>query len=329
LPDDDWAAGRQPESPSGHNGTGHRPPYPDVAVGRRSSYGFRGAGRRGAAVPQELLEGRTRQLSEFVMPAAVIVAGVLIVVAVALIINRALKSGDDNSIPLPQAPPVGSVPAEPSDQGVIPLPSPSPSTTPPTAPPTTPPARKTTPPPADGVRIVRAGVAPLVDLSAEGSRDWVHWGQESTFSLERDKDGKFAILEGAPTAPRFQHSLSPQRFSWRGGSPVDRSDGTTSGIRTCGKGNGFTISAPAGTSTRTLRLYVGVLAARGRLQASLTTGGATSVARLEQRGGSLDTAVFVLTYRAPRDGVLKVSWVTEESFSSNCGGVALEAASLR
>src|SRR4029453_15467273 len=114
--------------------------------GRRSSYGYRGAGRRGAAVPQELLEGRTRQLSQFVMPAAGIAAGVLIVVAVALIINRALKSGDDNSIPLPQAPPVGSVPAEPSDQGVIPLPSPSPSTTPPTAPPTTPPARKTTPP---------------------------------------------------------------------------------------------------------------------------------------------------------------------------------------
>jgi hypothetical protein len=309
---------------------GHRPPYP-AGMGRRSSYGYRSAGRRGAAVPPELLEGRSRQLGEYLMPAAVILAGVLIVVAVALVINRALKSGDDNSIPLPQAPAIGSPPVEPSDQGVIPLPSPSPSASPSAgATSTRPPAGTTRPPAATGpVRIAQAAIAPLVDLSAEGSRDWVHWGQESTFSLERDKDGNFAILEGAPTAPRFRHALSPQRFSWRGGSPVDRSDGTPTGIRTCGKGNGFTISAPATTSTRTLRLYVGVLAGRGRLEANLTTGGGTSVARLEERGGSLHTAVFVLTYRAPKDGVLRVNWVTEESFSSDCGGVALEAATLR
>ena len=71
-------------------------------------------------------------------------------------------------------------------------------------------------------------------------------------------------LEGAPTAPREQHSLSPQKFTWSGGDPVASSDGTPTGIRTCGKGNGFTISAPAGTSTRTLRLYVGAFAGRGR-----------------------------------------------------------------
>ena len=330
MPDDDRTAGGQAGSPSGQSGVGHRPPYPATAVGRRSSYGYRNAGRRGAAVPPGLLEGRSR-LSEFLMPAAVILAGVLIVVATALVINRALKSGDDNPIPLPQAPPFGSVSAEPTDQGVIPLPSPSSSPTPSaSATSTRPPERTTRPPAADGpVRIAQAAIAPLVDLSAEGSRDWVHWGQESTFSLERDKDGNFAILEGSPTAPRFRHALSPERFSWRGGSPVDRSDGTPTGIRTCGKGNGFTISAPATTSTRTLRLYVGVLAGRGRLEANLTTGGGTSVARLEQRGGSLDTAVFVLTYRAPKDGVLKVNWVTEESFTNDCGGVALEAATLR
>ena len=309
---------------------GHRPPYPAVA-GRRSSYGYRSTGRRGATVPPELLDGRSRQLSEFLMPAAVILAGVLIVVAIAVIINRALISADDNSIPLPQAPPFGSLPAEPTDQAVIPLPSPSSSATPsPSATSTTPPVRKTTPPPDNGsITIARAGIAPLVDLSAEGTRDWVHWGEESTFSLERDKGGNFAILEGSPTAPRFRHSLSPERFSWRDGSPVDRSDGTPTGIRTCGKGNGFTLSAPAAKSTRTLRLYVGVLAGRGRLEAKLSTGGGTSVAHLEERGASLDTTVFIVTYRAPKDGTLKLNWVTEQAFGNDCGGVALEAATLR
>jgi hypothetical protein len=39
--------------------------------------------------------------------------------------------------------------------------------------------------------------------------------------------------------------------------------------------------------------------------------------------------VFILTYRAPRDGSLKLNWTTEQSFSQDCGGVALEAATLR
>jgi hypothetical protein len=223
------------------------------------------------------------------------------------------------------------VPLAPTDQGIIPLPtgsgSPSPSAS--TTPTTKPPTRKE-PPPDDGdVSMNRAGVPSLVDLSAEGSRDWVHWGEESTFSLERDKDGGFAILEGAPTAPRFRHGLSPQRFRWQGGSPVATSDGTPTGIRTCGRGNGFTISAPAGKASRTLKLYVGALAARGKLEAKLSTGGGTEVERLEQREGSLATAVFTVTYRAPKDGTLKLNWVTEEAFDSDCGGVALEAATLR
>jgi hypothetical protein len=316
LPDDD------------RSGTGRRPPYPAVAAGRRSTYGFRNAGRRGSA-PPDLLVAQPRRFSEFLMPAVVILAGVLVVVAFGFIVNRALRSDDGaETLPLPAPPVFGEVPSEPADQGVIPLPSPSGSDSPSPSATTTPPP-KATPPFAGAITIKQAGVASLVDLSGEGSRDWVHWGEESTFSLERDKNGDFAILEGAPTAPRFQHALSPQRFSWRGGSPVDRSDGTPTGIRTCGKGNGFTLSAPAGTSGRTLRLYVGALAARGRLDAKLSTGGGTTSTRLEQRSSSLATRVFIITYRAPRDGTLKLNWITEQAFSRDCGGVALEAATLR
>jgi hypothetical protein len=270
------------------------------------------------------------------MPASVILAGVLLVVAFGFIINRAMDDDATPAIPLPQPPALGTVPIAPTDQGLIPLPTgsgtPSPSTpsasTPGATDPTSPPARKE-PPPDHALSVERAGVPSLVDLPGEGSRDWVHWGEESTFSLERDKDGGFAILEGAPTAPRFRHALSPQRFRWRDGSPVGSSDGTPTGIRTCGKGNGFTFTAPAGRSSRTLKLYVGALAARGRLDAKLSTGGGTVVGRLEQREGSLATAVFVVTYRAPKDGTLKLTWTTEEAFTSDCGGVALEAATLR
>jgi hypothetical protein len=323
LPDDESTG--VPDAPGGG------PPYPAFAAPRRAGYGYR-SGRRGAAVPPALLDARRRRLGDFAMPATVILAGVLIVVAFGFIINRAMRSDDDQALPQPQPPALGAVSLPPDDSEIIPLPSPSASSPSPTpaASSKAPPARTTAPPPDNGsIRITRGSVAPLVDLSAEGRRDWVHWGEQSTFSLERDKDGGFAILEGSPVAPRFKHALSPQRFSWQGGSPVDHSDGTPTGIRTCGRGNGFTLSVPATRSSRTLRLYLGVLGGRGRLDAKLSTGGGTTSTRLEQRGNTLLTAVFTVTYRAPKDGRLNLNWVTEAAFNSDCGGVALQAATLR
>jgi hypothetical protein len=287
-------------------------------------------------VPPELLDDRQRRLSEFLMPAAVILAGVLIVIAFGLLLSRAGRDDDTQAIPPVQPPALGDLPVNPADQFPIPLPSasgtpePTASATPSRT--TSAPARSTPPPaPPDqgSVKLSRSDVPSRVDLSAEGTRDWVHWGEQSTFSLERRTDGDFAILEGAPTAPRFRHGFSRQLFSWRDGSPVDDSDGTPTGIRTCGKGNGFTISAPATTSTRTLRIYVGVLAGRGRFTAKLSTGGAAASATFEQRDNNLDTAVFAVTYRAPKNGKLNVSWTTDAAFNRDCGGVALEAATLR
>jgi len=276
-----------------------------------------------------------RGWNEIASSAAVILAGVIVVVGFGFIASRAIGSHNDN--PLPDPPPtaaLGGVELPSASPGVIPLgsPTPSPTTTAPPPPPNSAPptSRKTTRPPDNGaITIATGGVPGTVDLTAEGSRDWVHWAEESTFSLERDKNGGFAILEGTPSAPRFRHALSPSLFKWTGGDPVDHSNGTTTGIRTCGAGNGFTISAPAATSNRTLRLYVGVLAAKGKLSASLTAGSATASATLEQRGGTFDAAVFTLTYRAPKAAKINLSWTTTQAFGNGCGGVALEAATLR
>jgi hypothetical protein len=275
-----------------------------------------------------MLEPPRRRLAEFAMPAVVILTGVLVVVAFGFIISRAVNHDDKTAAPV-FPPPILATGLAPTDQGVIPLPSPSAPDSPTpslSATTTKPPARKADP---NSIKLVRSGVPSTVNLSSEGSRDWVHWGEQSTFSLERDKDGNFAILEGAPTAPRFQDTLSPQKFSWSGGSPVDKSGGTQTGIHTCGQGNGFTLSAPATTENRTLRLYIGVLAARGKLTAKLSTGGSATTATFEDKDNSLSTAVFTVTYRAPKDGKLNLNWVTDASFNSDCGGVALEAATLR
>ena len=267
--------------------------------------------------------------------AAVILAGVIVVVGFGFIASRAIGSHNNN--PLPDPPPtaaLGGIDVSSASPGVIPLgtPTPSPTTTEPSLPDSPSPSatsKKTTRAPDNGaIAISMGGVPGSVDLTAEGTRDWVHWGEQGTFSLERDKNGGFAILEGTPVAPRFRHALSPSQFRWTGGDPVDHSDGTTTGIRTCGAGNGFTISAPAATTNRTLRLYVGVLAARGTLSARLSAGSATASVALEQRDGTFEPAVFTLTYRAPKAAKINLSWTTTRAFGDGCGGVALEAATL-
>ncbi|GAA0509856.1 hypothetical protein Ade02nite_53140 [Paractinoplanes deccanensis] len=293
---------------------------------RRRLTGHRaGPRRRAAAPPLDGLDGSSRR-NEVLSSAAVILAGVLLVIGFGFVATRAMVHQDEPPAD-PPAPALGDVQL-PSvgPQGLIPLGSPSPSPSP--AAPKSPVFRSPTPPPAT-VRIEQSAVPAVVDLSAEGTADWVHWGLDGTFSLERDSGGGFKILEGAPTAPRFRHELSPQKFTWTGGSPVASSTGTPTGIRTCGKGNGFTLSAPAGTTPRTLRLYVGSLAARGKLTARLSTGAAGASMVLDQRTGTLRTAVLAVTYQAPKSGQVQLTWTTDAAYGNGCGGVALEAATLR
>lgn len=310
-------------------GNGRLPARRRVPGRRTARIGF----RRAADAPKSEA-GNGRGWNEIYSSASVILAGVIVVVGFAFIASKAADSSGED--PLPDPPPTaalgGAIPSP--SAGLIPLESPTPSPTTSSPSPSPSPSRTTTrpttrPPDQGAISIAAGAVPPLVDLSAEGSRDWVHWGEESTFSLERDRDGGFAILEGTPSAPRFRHALSPQRFAWTGGDPVDNSDGTPTGVRTCGAGNAFTLSAPAGTQTRVLRLYLGVVAARGRLEASLTAGSATRTATIEQRAGDFRSVVYTLTYRAPKNARISLKWVTLEAFGNGCGGVALDAATLQ
>ena len=323
---------------------------PPRAVRRASTDGLGGAGqgtagaRRRASrddtarVPAVLLRPASSR-REYLLPSSVILAGVLAVLAVAFAVTGGIRRGDEPAALPPAQPPIfGSQPLAPADDGYFPAPGaqPSPSASPRPGDSAKNPPRTTRPPsrsrtdgaPANALAISRAAVPASVDLSAEGTRDWVHWGLDGTFSLERRKAGGFAILEGTPTAPRHRHALSPQRFVWADGQQVQRTSGTPSGIRTCGTENGFTVSAPAGRQYRTLRLYLGVTKGLGRLDARLSTGGSPVRAVLESRS-AFRTSVFTLTYRAPRAGKLTVTWMTEKSFDSSCGGVAVQAATLR
>ncbi|GIE86895.1 hypothetical protein [Actinoplanes regularis] len=269
--------------------------------------------RRRPEVPDVLLKTNKPTWREHLGPAAVIMVGVLAVVLVGIV---ARVSRSDR--PAATGPVTGSVTDPTLDQVPIPLPSPSVSTS---------------PAPINSITIEQGSVPDSVDLAHEGKIDWVHWGEGGTYSLERSAAGGFAILEGTPDAPRRRHTLSPERFRWSGGTPAAGNDGTTSGIRTCGADNGFTLSAPATPEPRKLRLYLGVTAGRGLLRIKLSTGDLVTgdkaiTSELVEDGDALKTAKYTISYRATGPGRISIEWITDESFSSDCGGVALQAATL-
>ncbi|WP_436519728.1 hypothetical protein [Actinoplanes sp. HUAS TT8] len=269
--------------------------------------------RRRVEVPDVLLKPGRPPWREHLGPAVVILVGVLVVVLVGVAAMVSRSSGHSEADPV-----IGAVTDPTLDQVPIPLPSPSVSTSPAAI---------------NSITIEQGAVPDTVDLSDEGRLDWVHWGEDGTYSLERDAKGGFAILEGTPSAPRQRHTLSPERFTWTGGTPATGNDGTDSGIRTCGAGNGFTLSAPATTEPRKLRLYVGVSGAQGLLKLKLTTGDLvtgeeTVTDRIVQRGTAMTTARYSISYRATRPGKISIEWITEKSFDADCGGVALQAATL-
>jgi hypothetical protein len=59
-------------------------------------------------------------------------------------------------------------------------------------------------------------------------------------------------------------------YSWSDGTPTATAAGTRTGVFLTNLASGFQFTLPADTTPRTLRLYVGAYAARGRLLAHLS-----------------------------------------------------------
>jgi len=191
---------------------------------------------------------------------------------------------------------------------------------------------------------------PVVDLSQEGTSDWVHWGRLDAYSVDRksggDQIGRLVIL-GAGAVE--QDTTSPTRYSWTGGAPtvsisntatstptVSISDTATStptvsisdtatGISITGVGSGFRLHVPARAGVSILRVYVGVSGGRGLLTATLGHGARPAYSDrpfLYTRRAS--NVVYTLTYRSAS---ITVDWTLLRDNGN--GSVTVQAATLR
>ncbi|NES15164.1 hypothetical protein G3554_11750 [Micromonospora sp. PPF5-17] len=195
-----------------------------------------------------------------------------------------------------------------------PSPSPSPSTS-------------TTPAVPPLLTVGQADVPALVDLTAAGPTDWVHWGLLGAGAPVHRRNGSGEIRDEGGRGERVSYSNNPEAYTWRDGTPVESASGTMSGVYTCGKGSGFSLAVAADGRERTVRLYAGLWMARARLDLRLSGGGPASSVRLEDPH-TVRTAEFTIRFRAPKGAKLLLSWTVEESMG-DCGNVSLQAVALR
>lgn len=170
-----------------------------------------------------------------------------------------------------------------------------------------------------------------VNLTAEGVLDWAHWGLTAATSFDHKAGVTSAISNYSTTgsAAVQRQMQSPTSYSWTGGAPTASATSTPTGVYLMGANNGFQLALPADTTKRTLKLYVGLWAAQGKLEASLSDGSATAfsnTALINQTATS--NGVYTLDYQAGAAGqMLTVKWTTQAIFNTY-GNITLQAATV-
>lgn len=181
-----------------------------------------------------------------------------------------------------------------------------------------------------------------VNLTLVGVTDWIHWGKipgsaPSTNAVRTDRkaSGASQISDYAPVGSGsiFSYDDDPRPLSWSDGSPDFKSSGNNEGVAVFGAGNGFSISVPADTTSRTLTVLVGGWRAHGQLVAHLSDGSApdftsTTKGPFNEKGQFDHT--FSLTYQAASPGQkLTVTWTLAPDGPIGGGGnVTLSGAAL-
>src|ERR1051326_49756 len=137
-----------------------------------------------------------------------------------------------------------------------------------------------------------------IDLSAEGTLDWAHWGLMSPTDFNHLNSTNQFIGDYALIGSQFasQANSYPNACSWTNGTPVASASSTTTAVYVTGVSNGFQIVVGADTSTRRLRLYLGALAGQAQFEASLSSGGAASYLDTSLDSSGLTNGFYVLDY---------------------------------
>jgi hypothetical protein len=176
-----------------------------------------------------------------------------------------------------------------------------------------------------------------VDLTFLGPSDWAHWGFSAASDFDHKASGNIQITNFSTVgaALPFQYSSNPTPFFWSDGlngsghHPKAMGSGTATGVYAIA--GGFKITAPADTTVRRLRFYVGALNATGQIDVSLSDNSAPAYSDHQFKdngGGNGSDFVYTIDWAASSPSqTLAVQWT---GFSFGLGGnVTLQSAALQ
>jgi len=171
-----------------------------------------------------------------------------------------------------------------------------------------------------------------VNLTTEGTADWVHWGLSTNAILNR-KAGvapQIAQFTKLGDFPSEIYTDNFTGFSWTDGTPAPSAFGKHNGIFVYGETSGFEFIAPADATPRTLKVYCGLYGAQGNFQAWLSDFSApafTSTSLSNVFGNAY--GAYTLTYSAASSGqYLRVRYRSLKLFDQDFGNVTLQAATF-
>ena len=125
------------------------------------------------------------------------------------------------------------------------------------------------------------------------------------------------------------YNNNPNSYSWTGGTPTAGATNTMTGIYTCQLNNSLQISVPAGTTQKTLKVYVSVWCAIGKFEATLSDSSAAAYTDYIDNSTGTTNRVYTLTFRAGSNGqTLTVKFTVTGAYNAYYGNVALQAATL-
>jgi hypothetical protein len=171
-----------------------------------------------------------------------------------------------------------------------------------------------------------------LNLTTEGTADWAHWGLTDASSFDHKANVVQQISNVTAigtTALRFGGNPSVwTSHSWSDGTPTASASATPSLVYFQGTGHGYEFTAPADTTLRTLRVYLGSTNSLSQVEVSLSDGSVAPYVTTIDVGSTATPKVITVTYRAATAGqTVKVRHTVVTDYGS--GDVRLQAATLQ
>jgi hypothetical protein len=184
--------------------------------------------------------------------------------------------------------------------------------------------------PGSGGMMAGSVATPLgaQNLTVQGTLDWVHWGYSHVTSPNRKSNvsqqiGPLTLVGGASA---FRYTDNPIGFTWSDGTPNKYATNTPTGVFTSGQNRGFSITVPADTIQRTLKLFVTVRAIQGRLVAHLNDNSVPDYVDVSLNSVVATVGVYTITYKAASSGQTMTVMFTQANTTN--GVIAVQAAAL-